>query len=242
MSADKILVADQDAAAVGDIEEYLTDCGYSVITAGKSHDAAKLLKSESPSLAVIELPLTEHNGRSVMPSGINSVPFIVISEHKDIDDKLSAFEAGADDYLTKPFDMRELGARIKAVLRRTSRSAPDNGRTVSRGNMEINMTNYELKINGRAVSLPPKELELLYYFASNPDRVFSREQLLDRVWGFDYFGDLRTVDVHVKRLRTKIEKTSLWNIVTVWGVGYKFALPEETDSTKETEKRGDICE
>lgn len=228
----KILAADKDSDMLGNIGKYLEKSGYRVITAGKSREAVKFLKNEAPSLVILDFTFPGTDGRPLFRSirKISSVPVIVISESGDIADKITAFDAGADDYLVKPFDMRELPARIKAILRRLSMPPSDNDKTVTRGNMEINISNYELKIDSKVIGIPPKELELLYYFASNPDRVFTREQLLEQVWGFDHFGDLRTVDVHIKRLRTKIKKSSAWNIITVWGVGYKFAKPENKEN------------
>lgn len=225
MPANKILAADAAAEYIG---EYLESSGYRVITADKDHEMLGLIKSGQPSLVVLGCEMPESDGKSLCARirEISGIPVIVISESGDITDKIAAFEAGADDYLVRPFDMRELQARIKAVLRRAAASAADSGEIIVCGNMEINITNYELKIDSVIISIPPKELELLYYFASNPDRVFTREQLLEQVWGFDHFGDLRTVDVHIKRLRTKIEKSSVWSIITVWGVGYKFGREE----------------
>ena len=139
-------------------------------------------------------------------------------------DKVLGLELGADDYVTKPFDTKEIVARIKAVLRRSAGSAgPANSKEVNFDKLSINLENYEMKVNGVQVDTPPKELELIFHLASNPNRVFSRDQLLDEVWGFDYYGDSRTVDVHVKRLREKLEGVSdKWELKTVWGVGYKF--------------------
>lgn len=225
MSADKILVADKDINNAEFIGENLEKFGYRIITAHDGREAIKQLRSENPALVILDFSLSGTDGKQLCRavSEINNVPIIVISENEDITDKIIAFELGADDYLVKPFDMRELSARIKAILRRASSHLPDNDKIIICSNMKINMTNYELKIDGSSISIPPKELELLYYLASNPNRVFTREQLLDQVWGFDYFGDLRTVDVHIKRLRTRIENLDGYSIKTVWGVGYKFS-------------------
>lgn len=143
-------------------------------------------------------------------------------------DKVLGLELGADDYMTKPFDTKEMVARIKAVLRRTgAAAAADAVKEVNFENLTVNLTNYEMKVKGVPVDTPPKELELIYHLASNPNRVFTRDQLLDEVWGFDYYGDSRTVDVHVKRLREKLEGVSdKWELKTVWGVGYKFETKE----------------
>ena len=154
-------------------------------------------------------------------------PIIMLTAKGETFDKVLGLELGADDYITKPFEAKEVLARIKAVLRRTSNSASPEAESgikqVSYDNLSINLTNYELRVKGEKVDAPPKELELLYHLASNPNRVFTRDQLLDEVWGFDYYGDSRTVDVHVKRIREKLEGVSdKWEIKTVWSVGYKF--------------------
>ena len=151
-------------------------------------------------------------------------PIIMLTAKGETFDKVLGLELGADDYMTKPFDTKEMVARIKAVLRRAgSSNNADAPKEVNYENLSINLTNYEMKVNGTPVDTPPKELELIYHLASNPNRVFTRDQLLDEVWGFDYYGDSRTVDVHVKRLREKLEGVSdKWELKTVWGVGYKF--------------------
>ena len=152
------------------------------------------------------------------------IPILLLTAKSEVDDKVLGLELGADDYMTKPFDTKEMVARIKAVLRRAgSSNNADAPKEVNYENLSINLTNYEMKVNGKPVDTPPKELELIYHLASNPNRVFTRDQLLDEVWGFDYYGDSRTVDVHVKRLREKLEGVSdKWELKTVWGVGYKF--------------------
>ncbi|MBQ1934883.1 MAG: response regulator transcription factor, partial [Clostridia bacterium] len=151
---------------------------------------------------------------------------IMITAKGEVFDKVLGLELGADDFIVKPFDTKEVTARVKAVLRRYSANNPkDNDETLRFENMEISRAKYELKINGKAVDVPPKELDLLYFLASNTNRVFTRDQLLDKVWGFDYLGDSRTVDVHIKRLREKLEGVSdKWVLKTVWGVGYKFEI------------------
>ncbi|MBR5459788.1 MAG: response regulator transcription factor, partial [Clostridia bacterium] len=153
-------------------------------------------------------------------------PIIMITAKGEVFDKVLGLELGADDFIVKPFDMKEVSARVKAVLRRYTNSGKDvDDETVRFENIEINIQKYELKINGKVIEIPPKELQLLHFLASNYNRVFTRDQLLDKVWGFDYLGDSRTVDVHVKRLREKLEGVSdKWILKTVWGVGYKFEL------------------
>ena len=155
-------------------------------------------------------------------------PIIMITAKGETFDKVLGLELGADDYVVKPFETKEIVARIKAVMRRTGKNAAENDvKEVSYDKLVGNMTKYELKVDGKVVDTPPKELELLYHLASNPNRVYTRDQLLDEVWGFEYYGDSRTVDVHIKRLREKLEGVSdKWTLKTVWGVGYKFEVKE----------------
>ncbi|MBR5426795.1 MAG: response regulator transcription factor, partial [Clostridia bacterium] len=157
---------------------------------------------------------------------MSSQPVIMITAKGEVFDKVLGLELGADDFIVKPFDMKEVSARVKAVLRRShTRDQSADGETIKLENLEISLQKYELKLNGKSVDIPPKELELLYFLVSNYNRVFTRDQLLDKVWGFDYLGDSRTVDVHVKRLREKLEGVSdKWYLKTVWGVGYKFEV------------------
>jgi DNA-binding response OmpR family regulator len=158
----------------------------------------------------------------------SSKPIIMISAKGETIDKVLGLELGADDYIVKPFDMKEVFARIKAVLRRYAKQDSSDGELIKFENLEISLQKYELKVRGKAVDLPPKELELIYFLASNYNRVFTRDQLLDKVWGFDYLGDSRTVDVHIKRLREKLENASeTWTLKTIWGVGYKFEVSSE---------------
>ena len=157
----------------------------------------------------------------------SQVPIIMLTAKGEVFDKVLGLELGADDYIVKPFETKEVVARIKAVLRRTGQNQGEAVKEVKYDKLSINLTNYELKVNGVQVDTPPKEMELIYHLASNPNRVFTRDQLLDEVWGFDYYGDSRTVDVHVKRLREKLEGVSdKWALKTVWGVGYKFEVKE----------------
>ena len=159
---------------------------------------------------------------------MSSKPIIMVTAKGDVFDKVLGLELGADDFITKPFDMKEVSARVKAVLRRYSGHDTDDSEVIKFDNLEISLQKYELKLAGKPVDIPPKELELLYFLTSNYNRVFTRDQLLDKVWGFDYLGDSRTVDVHVKRLREKLEGVSdKWTIKTVWGVGYKFELLQQ---------------
>ena len=159
----------------------------------------------------------------------SNIPILMITAKSDTFDKVLGLELGADDYIVKPFDSKEVIARIKAVVRRTGQSPAEmEVREVRYDKLSVNMTRYELKVDGKVVDAPPKELELLFYLASNPNRVYTRDQLLDEVWGFEYYGDSRTIDVHIKRLREKLEGVSdKWELKTVWGVGYKFETDEE---------------
>ncbi len=185
-------------------------------------------KSKAPDLILLDIMLPRMDGwqvcREVRKTSL--VPIIMLTAKGETFDKVLGLELGADDYVVKPFDPKEVMARVKAVLRRTKGEPEVNeadSKTVVYDNLEINITNYEMKVKGVPVDTPPKELELIYHFASNPNRVYTRDQLLDEVWGFDYYGDSRTVDVHVKRLREKLEGVSdKWVLKTVWGVGYKF--------------------
>ena len=188
-----------------------------------------MFAEHQPDLMLLDIMLPELDGWQVCREvrKYSNKPIIMLTAKGETFDKVLGLELGADDYITKPFEAKEVLARIKAVLRRTSNSASPEAESgikqVSYDNLSINLTNYELRVKGEKVDAPPKELELLYHLASNPNRVFTRDQLLDEVWGFDYYGDSRTVDVHVKRIREKLEGVSdKWEIKTVWSVGYKF--------------------
>ena len=197
-----------------------------------SQELWKALAEEEPELILLDIMLPKMDGWQVCREirKVSNAPIIMLTAKGETFDKVLGLELGADDYVTKPFDAKEVMARVKAVLRRTSgnNEADENSKkVVTYDNLEINIVNYELKVKGVVVDTPPKELELIYHFASNPNRVYTRDQLLDEVWGFDYYGDSRTVDVHVKRLREKLEGVSdKWSLKTVWGVGYKFETKE----------------
>ena len=224
----KILVVDDDKNICELLKLYLENDGYTVYIANDGQEAVNTFQQKAPQLVLLDIMLPKIDGWQVCREirKISSVPIIMLTAKGETFDKVLGLELGADDYVTKPFDAKEVMARIKAVLRRTdgSRSEEnDTKKTIIYENLEINIVNYELKVNGVAIDTPPKELELIYHFASNPNRVYTRDQLLDEVWGFDYYGDSRTVDVHVKRLREKLEGVSdKWSLKTVWGVGYKF--------------------
>ena len=229
MATEKILVVDDDTNICELLRLYLEKEGYSVTIANPGMQAVKLFAEHQPDLMLLDIMLPELDGWQVCREirKYSNKPIIMLTAKGETFDKVLGLELGADDYITKPFEAKEVLARIKAVLRRTSNaSAPEaesNIKQVSYDNLSINLTNYELRVKGEKVDAPPKELELLYHLASNPNRVFTRDQLLDEVWGFDYYGDSRTVDVHVKRIREKLEGVSdKWEIKTVWSVGYKF--------------------
>ena len=184
----------------------------------------------SPDLILLDLMLPGIDGYQVCREvrQKSQTPIIMLSAKGEVFDKVLGLELGADDYLEKPFDTKELVARVKAVLRRYKASAPSapvsNAKQVTYPSLTINLTNYSVIYNGRTVEMPPKELELLYFLAASPNRVFTREQLLDQIWGYEYVGDTRTVDVHIKRLREKIKDHESWRIATIWGIGYKFEV------------------
>lgn len=224
----KILVVDDDKNICELLKLYLENDGYTVYVANDGQQAVNTFQNKTPDLVLLDIMLPKMDGWQVCREirKTSSVPIIMLTAKGETFDKVLGLELGADDYVTKPFDAKEVMARIKAVLRRTNGSTAENNevkKVVTYDNLEINIVNYELKVKGEAVDTPPKELELIYHFASNPNRVYTRDQLLDEVWGFDYYGDSRTVDVHVKRLREKLEGVSdKWSLKTVWGVGYKF--------------------
>ena len=229
MATEKILVVDDDNNICELLRLYLEKEGYNVIIARTGMQAVQTFAEQQPDLMLLDIMLPELDGWQVCREvrKYSNKPIIMLTAKGETFDKVLGLELGADDYITKPFEAKEVLARIKAVLRRSSstyQSDPaENIKQVSYDNLVINLTNYELKVNGKRVDAPPKEMELLYHLASNPHRVFTRDQLLDEVWGFDYYGDSRTVDVHVKRIREKLEGVSdKWELKTVWGIGYKF--------------------
>lgn len=224
----KVLVVDDDLNIVKLIKLYLEKEDYTVCTAQNGVEALEVYKREDPSIIILDIMMPELDGNSVCREirKTSDVPIIMLTAKGETFDKVLSLELGADDYIVKPFEPKELVARIKAILRRSeTKSSQSNDKIVSFDKLEVNLVNYELKIDNKILEIPPKELELLYFLASNPNRVFTREQLLEEVWGFDYFGDSRTVDVHIKRLREKLEGTEAnWQLKTVWGVGYKFEV------------------
>lgn len=226
--SNKILVVDDDLNICELLKLYLENEGYTVFTANDGQAAVDTFAAKTPDLVLLDIMLPKMDGWQVCREirKNSSAPIIMLTAKGETFDKVLGLELGADDYVTKPFDAKEVMARIKAVLRRTKGDGEASGtvkKVVVYDKLEINIENYEMKVNGVVVDTPPKELELIYHFASNPNRVYTRDQLLDEVWGFDYYGDSRTVDVHVKRLREKLEGVSdKWSLKTVWGVGYKF--------------------
>lgn len=228
----KVLVVDDDLNICELLKLYLENEGYTVFTANDGKTALNLFEQKSPDFVLLDIMLPKMDGWQICREirKTSSVPIIMLTAKGETFDKVLGLELGADDYVTKPFDAKEVMARIKAVLRRVNdegESKTNTKKTVYYDKLEINITNYELKVDGVQIDTPPKELELIYHFASNPNRVYTRDRLLDEVWGFEYYGDSRTVDVHVKRLREKLEGVSdKWILKTVWGVGYKFETRE----------------
>ena len=225
---EKIMIGDDDENICELLRLYLTKDGFSTVIFNDGQAAVDAIESEKPSLMLLDIMLPKLDGWQVCRKirQNSDVPIIMISAKGETFDKILGLELGADDYVSKPFDTKEVIARIKAVLRRTHDSDKSSQiNEVRYDKLRINLTNYELEVNGVKIDTPPKELELIYHLASNPNRVYTRDQLLDEVWGFDYYGDSRTVDVHVKRLREKLENVSdEWSLKTVWGVGYKFEV------------------
>ena len=228
---DKILVADDDLNICELLRLYLEKEGFEVVMAHDGEEAVARFESEKPSLILLDIMMPKLDGWQVCRQirQKSDCPIIMLTAKGETFDKVLGLELGADDYVVKPFDTKEIVARIKAVLRRSgpAGAAANEVKEVSYDKLTVNMTRYELKVDGKVVDAPPKGLELLFHLASNPNRVFTRDQLLDEVWGFEYYGDSRTVDVHIKRLREKLEGVSdQWSLKTVWGVGYKFEVKE----------------
>ena len=225
----KILVVDDDSNIAELLRFYLEKEDYEVVVKSNGKDAVKTFSEISPDLMLLDIMLPKMDGWQVCREirRFSSRPIIMLSAKGETVDKVLGLELGADDYISKPFEIKEVLARIKAVFRRYNADDADDMREVKYENLSINLENYELKVKGVQIDTPPKEMELIYHLACNPNRVFTRDQLLDEVWGFDYYGDSRTVDVHVKRLREKLDGVSdKWSLKTVWGVGYKFEVRE----------------
>lgn len=226
----KIMIVDDDANIAELISLYLTKECFETRTVYDGESAIREFDSYQPNLILLDLMLPGIDGYQVCRQlrTHSSVPIIMLSAKGEIFDKVLGLELGADDYIIKPFDSKELVARVKAVLRRfqpdKSVAAKPTGKYVEYPDLIVNQTNYSVTYKGKDVDMPPKELELLYFLAASPNQVFTREQLLDHIWGYEYIGDTRTVYVHIKRLREKIKDTDQWSLATVWGIGYKFEV------------------
>lgn len=221
----KILVVDDDTNICELLRLYLEKDGYATVIANDGKTALARFQEEGADLVLLDIMLPGLDGWQICREirKVSNVPIIMLTAKTETFDEVLGLELGADDYITKPFDTKTVLARVKAVLRRTAVTDAQDVKQVNYDKLTVNLTNYEMIVDGKTVDTPPKELELIYHLASNPNRVYTRDQLLDEVWGFDYYGDSRTVDVHVKRLREKLEGVSAnWSLKTVWGVGYKF--------------------
>lgn len=222
----KVLVIDDDINICELVRLYMEKEGYEVMQVHNGIKAVSSFKDFAPHIIILDIMLPGADGWQVCREirKVSSIPIIMLTAKGETFDKVLGLELGADDYIVKPFEPKELVARVKAVLRRYEHKELDVQEVVY-PNLVINRSDYTLKVNGKELEVPPKELELLFFLASNPNKVFTREQLLEHVWGFDFFGDSRTVDVHIKRLREKIEiENQVWQLKTVWGVGYKFEV------------------
>lgn len=230
ISKQKILIVDDDVNIAELVSLYLTKECFDTSIVNDGEAALKEFDSYQPNLILLDLMLPGIDGYEVCREirKISKVPIIMLSAKGEIFDKVLGLELGADDYIIKPFDSKELVARVRAVLRRQGPSIDENkegsptGQYVKYPDLIINLSNYSVQYYGKNIDMPPKELELFYFLASNPNQVFTREQLLDHIWGYEYYGDTRTVDVHIKRLREKIKDHNDWSLATVWGIGYKF--------------------
>ena len=223
----KIMVVDDDSNICELLRLYLEKEGFQAVVMPDGEQALAAFDAQQPDLILLDVMMPRLDGWQVCREirKKSQCPIIMITAKGEVFDRVLGLELGADDYIVKPFETKEVIARIRAVLRRSGVSDQKKARVVKYEGLSINMENYELKVNGTAIDTPPKEMELIFHLASNPNRVFTRDQLLDEVWGFEYYGDSRTVDVHVKRLREKLDGVSdRWNLKTVWGVGYKFEV------------------
>ena len=223
-----VLVVEDDQNIRELLQMYLEKEGYAVTTASDGEQGLAKFRAIRPDLVLLDLMMPGLDGWAVCRAirADSQTPVIMLTAKSETDDKVAGLKTGADDYITKPFEMKEVLARIEAVLRRSGQGSSENGsRRLVFDKLTIDMDSFELIVDGKKLDAPPKEMELLFFLASSPNRVYTRNQLLDEVWGFDYFGDSRTVDVHVKRLREKLEGVSdRWSLKTVWGVGYKFEV------------------
>ena len=229
MVSKRALVVEDDSNIAELLRLYLGKDGFDVMIVGDGAKAEGMFDLFMPDVVLLDIMLPGKNGWQICQAirKKSPVPIIMLTAKGETGDKVSGLEMGADDYVTKPFEVKELIARIHAVMRRTESETPMMEKKLAFDKLIINLDSYELIVDGKTIDTPPKEMELLYHLAASPNRVFTRNQLLDEVWGFDYFGDSRTVDVHIKRLREKLENVSdQWSLKTVWGVGYKFEVKE----------------
>ena len=234
MPLEKVLIVDDDKNICDLLRVYLEKEGYSTIISNEGNEAMVKFNSLNPDIVLLDIMLPGMDGWQICKEirKASDTPIIMLTAKSEIFDKVLGLELGADDYIVKPFDTKEVLARIKAVARRSGKlPKPVEMQEVHYDKLSINLTRYVLKAGGKVIDAPPKEIELLFYLASNPNRVFTRDQLLDEIWGFDYYGDSRSIDVHIKRLRGKLCGISKqWELTTVWGVGYKFELNEIKES------------
>ncbi len=224
----KVLVVDDDTRILQILRLYLTKEGYEVVTCERGDDAIDMALDSELGLVILDIMLPGLDGWEVLENirRTSSVPVIMLTAKGDITDRVQGLDCGADDYIVKPFEPKELLARVKAVLRRSSVS-PDEIRTVKIGDLSVSLDNYTVTLGGKKQEMPPKEIELLHFFATHPNRVYTREQILSNVWGFGFYGDSRTVDVHIKRLRDRLGESPYWDIETIWGVGYRLNIRKE---------------
>ena len=232
MAGNKIMVVDDDSNICELLRLYLEKEGFDAVIAPNGAKALEMFDNEKPDLMLLDVMMPQLDGWQVCREirKKSQCPIIMLTAKSEVFDKVLGLELGADDYVVKPFEAKEVIARVKAVLRRSGAQDVKKLREVKFDKLYINMENYELRVDGKQIDTPPKEMELIYHLASNPNRVYTRDQLLDEVWGFEYYGDSRTVDVHVKRLREKLDGVSdQWTLKTVWGVGYKFEVKDKEE-------------
>ncbi len=230
MPREKVLIVDDDKNICELLRVYLEKEGYNTIISNDGEEAMVKFHSLTPDIVLLDIMLPGVDGWQICKEirQFSNTPIIMLSAKSEIFDRVLGLELGADDYIVKPFDAKEVLARIKAVSRRTANEPrPVKTQEINYDKLSINLTKYVIKLAGKVVDLPPKEIELMFCLASHPNKVFTRNQLLDEIWGFDYYGDSRTIDVHIKRLRAKICGVSKkWDLITIWGVGYKFYVKE----------------
>lgn len=229
MNNNTILVIDDDPNICEVVKLYLSKEGFNIVTALNGNEGIQSFKNHSPSLVVLDIMLPQMNGLDVCKEirKESNSPIIMLTAKDDVIDKIVGFEIGADDYVVKPFEPKELVARVKAALRRsfiTENIKTDGQKVISYPDLVVDISSYIVKLKGKEVELTPKEIELIYFLSSNPNRVFTREYLLEKIWDYNYMGNSRTVDEHIKRLRKKVPDHEQWAIATVWGVGYKFEV------------------